>query len=257
MKPLNLKSKLNNKQPTIGSWLTLSNSSIAEIFSNAGFDWVLVDLEHSVISISDAGELIKVIELSGSSPLVRPTSLDANLIKRIMDAGAHGIIAPMVNSVEDAVLAVSATRYEPAGIRGVGLGRAHGYGTKFDEYFEWQKKSSIVIVQIEHIKAFEDLENILSVDGVDGFIIGPYDLSCSMGIPGEFDNPEFTKVLEEILETGMKIGCPAGIHIVEPDIKKLEKALNDGYKFIGYSVDFRILDNVVREGIDLFKSLKK
>jgi len=257
MRSTDLKNKLKNTEPSIGSWLTLSDPGIAEIFSNAGFDWVLVDLEHSMISMSDAGNLIRVIELAGSSPLVRPTSIDVNQIKRIMDAGAHGIIAPMVNSVEDALTAVSATRYEPHGTRGVGLGRAHGYGNNFNEYFAWQKKSPIVIAQIEHIKALDNLENILSVDGVDGFIIGPYDLSCSMGIPGQFDDPHFKKVLKEILETGIKINCPAGIHIVEPNLKELEKAINDGYNFIGYSVDIRILDDIVRKGTALFENLKK
>lgn len=257
MNELNLKKKLKNGDTTIGSWITLYSPSSAEIFSNAGFDWVLVDLEHSTISIAEAADLIRTIDLSGSTPLVRPTSINADQIKRVMDAGAHGIIVPMVNSAADAIDAVSATRYEPDGTRGVGLARAQGYGPKFSEYLEWQKKSPIVIVQIENIKAIDNLEEIFSISGVDGFIIGPYDLSCSMGIPGEFENEAFKKVLNKILETGKNMKCPAGIHIVEPNLDQLKSILDQGYTFIAYSVDIRILDDTSRKAISFFQDYNK
>ena len=132
-----LKNKLNNKQITIGSWITIGNTAVAEILAKAGFDWLVVDIEHSTISIDTVGDLIRVIDLAGVTPLVRLTSNDPNLIKRVMDAGAHGIIVPMVNSEKDAMDAVAATRYPPIGIRGVGLARAQGYGVSFTDYFEW------------------------------------------------------------------------------------------------------------------------
>ena len=132
-----LKNKLNNKQITIGSWITIGNTAVAEILAKAGFDWLVVDIEHSTISIDTVGDLIRVIDLAGVTPLVRLTSNDPNLIKRVMDAGAHGIIVPMVNSEKDAMDAVAATRSPPIGIRGVGLARAQGYGVSFTDYFEW------------------------------------------------------------------------------------------------------------------------
>ena len=177
---INSRSKIKEKVLTIGSWITIGHPAVAEIMANAGFDWLVIDLEHSVIGIEKAGELIRVIDLCGISPLVRVTSNNPDQIKRLMDSGAHGIIVPMVNSYEDAVKAVSATRYQPKGTRGVGLGRAQGYGTKFGEYFEWQKNGPIVIVQIEHIDAIKQIDKILTVPGVDGFLIGPYDISCSI-----------------------------------------------------------------------------
>jgi 2-dehydro-3-deoxyglucarate aldolase len=121
-----LKQRLRNKELTIGSWITLGNTSVAEILSNAGYDWLVVDLEHSTISLEQAGELIRTIELAGVSSLVRLTSNDGNQIKRVMDAGAEGIVVPMVNNVDDAKFAVAATRYPPLGSRGVGLARAQG-----------------------------------------------------------------------------------------------------------------------------------
>ena len=244
-----LKAKLKARELCLGTWITLGNSTIAEIFSRAGFDWVVVDLEHSTISIDQAGELIRTIELAGTSPLARLTSNDTNLIKRVMDAGAHGVVVPNVNTSEEASKAVAATRYAPLGHRGVGLARAQGYGPKFSDYLDWQKDGPIVIVQIEDKVALDHLESIFTTQGVDGFIIGPYDLSCSMGIPGEFERPEFLAAMKRILSTGLRLDCPPGVHVVEPDPVGLRQAISDGYRFIAYSVDIRMLDVAARAGV--------
>jgi 2-keto-3-deoxy-L-rhamnonate aldolase RhmA len=252
-----LKEKLRNKEVTLGSWITLGNTAIAEIMAKADFDWLVVDLEHSVISIDVAGELIRTIDLCGVAPLVRLTSNDPNQIKRVMDAGAHGIVVPMVNHPDEAALAVAATRYAPAGSRGVGLARAQGYGVNFNDYLQWQNDGPVVIVQIEHKDAIERLDDILAVPGVDGFIIGPYDLSCSMGIPGQFEQPEFIRAMTHIRETGKRLGCPTGIHIVEPDPQRLELSIQEGYTIIAYSVDIRMLDVSARQGISKLKTVLK
>ena len=252
-----LKNKLSNKELTLGSWLTLGSLAITEIMAKANFNWLVVDLEHSTISIDLAGDMIRIIDLCGVTPLVRLTSNDANQIKRVMDAGASGIVVPMINSANEARKAVKATRYSPNGTRGVGLARAQGYGVNFHEYLKWQVNEPVVIVQIEHIDAIEKLEEILTEPGVDGFIIGPYDLSCSMGLPGQFENDKFIKVIEFIRDTGKRLNCPAGLHIVEPDVKKLEKSIVEGFTFIAYSVDSRMLDVTARKGITTFKNLKK
>lgn len=241
-----LKNKLKSNVLTIGSWITLGHPSIAEILASAGYDWLVVDMEHTTISIEQAGELIRVIDLCGVAPLVRLTSNHPDQIKRVMDAGAHGIIVPMVSSVDDALRAVASTRYAPLGVRGVGLARAQKYGHGFSDYLQWQKDGPVVIVQIEHKDALDHLEAIISVPGVDGFIIGPYDLSCSMGMPGEFDHPEFKAAMSRILSTGLRMNCPAGLHIVEPDQSRLRQVITEGYRFIAYSVDIRMLDVAAR-----------
>ena len=248
-----LKEKLRQNKVTIGSWITLGHPSIAEILASAGYDWLVVDLEHTTISIEQAGELIRVIDLCGVAPLVRLTSNHPDQIKRIMDAGAHGIVVPMVNSAEDAARAVAATRYAPQGIRGVGLARAQKFGTGFNDYLQRQKDGLVVIVQIEHKDALNNLEAIFSVPGVDGFIIGPFDLSCSMGLPGEFDRPEFKAAMNQILTTGLRMNFPAGLHIVEPDPARLCQVIAEGYRFIAYSVDIRMLDVAARMGITTAK----
>ena len=252
---MSLKDRLNKKEIILGSRVSLGHPSIVEIFAKAGLDWVVIDLEHSVITISSAADLIRIIDLCGVAPLVRLTSNSPDQIKRVMDAGAHGIIVPMVKTEEEAEKAVAATRYEPQGNRGVGLARAQGYGPNFQEYLKWQENSPIVIVQIEHIDAIRNIESILNVDGVDGLIIGPYDLSASMGIPGQFDNAEFVQAVDQIKKSALKKKCVIGTHIVEPDHDHLKKAISDGFNFIAFSVDVRILDNAMRSAINEYREL--
>jgi 2-dehydro-3-deoxyglucarate aldolase len=202
-----LQKNIHNKV-TVGTWITLAHPSIAEIMAVSGFDWIAIDLEHSVITIREAEELIRVVNLSGVTSLVRLTSNDPNQIKRVMDAGSCGVIVPMVKSIDDVKQAVDAVKYPPYGKRSVGLARAQQYGRSFDEYLEWQKNQTIVIVQIEHIEAVNNLEAIFGVDGVDGYIIGPYDLSASLGIPGEFDNPIFLNAMERVKKVGTDVNTP-------------------------------------------------
>lgn len=249
------KSKLQNKKQLIGSWISIAHPAIAEIMANAGFDWLAIDLEHSVITIKEAEELIRVINLSGVTPLVRLTSNNSDQIKRVMDAGSHGIIVPMVNTEEEARIAVSATKYPPTGSRGVGLARAQKYGASFNNYLNWQKDNSVVIVQIEHIEAVNNLKGILSVEGVDGFIVGPYDLSGSMGVPGDFDNANFKNALKKIKKISEKSNVPGGIHVVEPNPKEISERLKEGYNFLAYSVDIRMLDVACRSGLEIINNV--
>lgn len=236
-----LKSKLKNNKLTIGSWLSLAHPSIAEIMLSAGFEWLTIDLEHSVISLEQAQDLIRTIDLSGKIPLVRVGENDQNLIKRVMDAGAHGVIVPMVNSKEDAEKAVNAVKYPPVGKRGVGLARAQGYGFDFERYKEWLNTESVVVVQIEHIKAIENLEEILAVPGVDGSIIGPYDLSGSLGWPGEFDRPKVQEAIDHYENVCRKMNKPMGIHVVQPDAAKAMQYIKKGYVFLAFGVDILYL----------------
>jgi len=249
-----LEKNIHNKV-TIGTWITLAHPSIAEIMAASGFDWIAVDLEHSVITIREAEELIRVINLSGVTSLVRLTSNDPNQIKRVMDAGSCGVIVPMVKSINDVKQAVAAVKYPPHGNRSVGLARAQDYGSSFQEYLEWQKNQSIVIIQIEHIEAVNNLEAIFGVDGVDGYIIGPYDLSASLGIPGEFDNSVFINAMDRVKKIASDMEMMGGIHIIEPEPEQLQKRIAEGYKFIAYSLDIRMIDVACREGLKITKKL--
>lgn len=253
MRHNDLVSSLCSNNLSIGSWITLAHPAIAEIMAKSGFDWLAVDLEHSVITIREAEELIRIIDLSGVVPLVRLSSNDPIQIKRVMDAGSYGVIVPMVNTKLDAMQAVEAVKYPPVGKRGVGLARAQGYGVSFDDYFAWQQKSAVVIVQIEHIDAVNNLESIFSCKGVDGFIIGPYDLTGSMGIPGQFDHPDFLSAMKKIRSVSRQMNMTGGIHVIEPEPAQLEQRVAEGYRFIAYSLDIRMLENACRKGLEHIK----
>lgn len=247
--PTSLKERIHSGQTTIGSWITLAHPAIAEIMARAGFDWLVVDLEHSVITIREAEELIRIIELCGVTPLVRVSANEPVQIKRVMDAGAHGVVVPMVNGQEDARRAVASVRYPPQGARGVGLARAQGYGTEFETYRTWLERESFVIVQVEHGCAVENLSSILEVDGVDGFLVGPYDLSGSLGIPGQFEHPSMQQALDRIAEVVAQTGTAAGYHVVEPRHELVVEKAKQGYRFIAYSLDTLLLGEACRQGL--------
>jgi 2-dehydro-3-deoxyglucarate aldolase len=251
-----LKTKLRNKELILGSWVTIGHTSVVEIMAKAGFDFLTVDMEHSSITLYQAAQLVQVIDLAGVSPLVRVGENNANLIKRVMDAGAHGVIVPLVNSKEDAQKAVESVKYPPIGKRGVGLTRAQGYGTNFENYKKWVEDESVVIVQIEHIEAVNNLEEIISVDGVDGFIIGPYDLSGSLGRPGEFDHPSVIEALEKVKRVALNSKISSGFHVVTSDESKVIEKLDEGYNFLAYSLDILFLGDRCREGVSKIKRMQ-
>jgi len=231
---------------SIGSWITIPHPSIAEIMARAGFDWLVIDMEHSPIGISEAEQIIRVINLCGLPALVRVGENNSNLIKRVMDSGASGVIVPMVNTKEQAKQAVEAVKYPPVGQRGVGLSRAQGYGMLFEEYQRWVEKESTVIVQIEHIQAVKNIDAILSIDGIDGFIVGPYDLSASLGIPGQFDHPDMLESLETIKSVINKGTKHSGFHVVTPDVDTALTKLQEGYSFLAFGVDFLFIGEMCR-----------
>lgn len=232
-----LVNRIRNCELTIGSWITMGNTSVAEIMSQAGFDWLTVDMEHSAITLHQAQQLIQVIELAGPVPLVRVGENSPSLIKRVMDAGAHGVIVPMVNSKEDSEAAVAAVKYPPVGKRGVGLARAQRYGFGFESYKEWETNESIIIAQIEHIHAIENLEDILITSGITGTIIGPYDLSASMGWPGEFKKKEVMEAIAQYEKTCRKMRKPMGFHVVQPDLESALQYQTNGYSFLAIGLD--------------------
>jgi len=246
---MSLKKALADNRVTTGSWITLGHPSIAEIMARAGFDWLVVDLEHSMTTLEQAAELIRTITLAGLPALVRLTSNHPDQIKRVMDAGASGIIVPMVTSADDARQALASMYYPPRGNRGVGLARAQGYGSDFSGYQEWLANEAVCIVQIEHIGAVENCEEILSLEGVDGYFLGPYDLSASMGLVGLTSHPDVVGAMNTVRETATRLGVPGGVHVVEPDRELLAETIGKGFTFNAYSLDTRMLDVMCRQGV--------
>ena len=249
-----LKSKLKNKELSIGSWLTIPHQSVVEILSTAGFEWLTIDMEHASISIETIMNLIGHIQGNGMQALVRVSKNEEVAVKRVLDAGADGVIVPMIRNKEDAKMAVNFVKYPPIGKRGVGLNRAQKYGTSFDSYKEWVKNEVVVIAQIEHIDAVNNLEEIFSVSGIDGIIVGPYDLSASMGYPGEYDREDVRLALLRIDEVAKKLDKPLGFHVIDSNHLKTIEKINQGYSFLAFSLDFFFLGDKARTEMKLLKS---
>ena len=225
--------------------------------ATAGFDWLAIDLEHSTIDLETTFTLIQVIDLAGCAPLVRLSANDPVQAKRVMDAGAWGVIVPSVQSAAEAKQAVDAVKYPPEGKRGVGLGRAHGYGPRFVEYVCENAEGSIVIPMIEQVEGVERVDEILDVAGVDGVFIGPYDLSASYGVAGELNHPLVTKAMARVLETARAKGKAAGIHVVHPPATQVADRLAEGFRLIAYGGDMLFVTPAAREAAGQLRKLRE
>jgi len=251
-----LKEALKRREMTIGSWLSWGFSPITEVMAKSGFDWLVIDMEHTAIDYGEMHQMIQTIDLAGCVPLVRVGDNDPLIIKRALDSGAAGVIIPMINTAEQARKAVSAAYYPPTGTRGVGLSRAQDYGMGFPEYRERSLNETIVIVQIEHVDGAANLEEILAVDGVDGFIVGPYDLSGSVNQPGNFDHPEVKAALEKIEAIMKNSDKPGGIHVVLSDHELLQTRIKAGYSFIAYGDDMVFFAEKVKSEAEFLRSVR-
>jgi len=220
----------------LGSWMQLPNASVAEIMGKAGYDWIVVDLEHGSFNIETLVNVNRAIELGGAAPFVRLPNIDPKTIKDSLEAGARGLIFPMVESLEQLENAINWSLYPPLGTRGVGYSRANLFGKQFDEYY--QNSSELVFVaQIEHINAVKNLGSILTAKHLDAIIVGPYDLSASMNLTAQFDHPEFKAAIESIKSQAVANNIPLGMHVVQPDSSELQSKIDEGYQFIAYSLD--------------------
>jgi 2-keto-3-deoxy-L-rhamnonate aldolase RhmA len=251
-----LKQKLVQSRVTIGSWLSWGFSPITEIMAKAGFEWLVIDLEHTAIDYSEAYQMIQTIDLAGCAPLVRVGDNDKLIIKRVLDSGAQGIVVPMINTAEEARRAVDAAYYPPRGTRGVGLSRAQSYGVDFHGYRQWALEETVIIAQIEHYLGVNNLEDILAVDGIDGFIIGPYDLSGSLGHPGKFDHPDVLDALQRVEQVMNISSKPGGYHVVQTNREELQFRMDQGYRFLAYGDDMVIFAEKLRAEGKYITSIK-
>ena len=228
---MTLKQKLKNNELTIGSWITIGHPNVVEIMSTAGFEWLCIDMEHTSIDLNTAHVLINTIQSNNMKSLVRVAKNEEVIIKKVLDMGADGIIVPMIKNKDEAKRAVDYAKYPPVGKRGVGLYRAQNYGIGFEEYKKWVNEELVIIAQIEHIEAVENIYEILEVDGIDGTIIGPYDLSGSMGIPGDYDKEEVKEAIKKVELACKKYNKPFGYHVIESRRSMYEDRFKSKYNF--------------------------
>lgn len=239
-----IRDRLRSDDYSIGSWIQIPHASVAEIMGQAGYDWVAVDMEHGAISVHQLPDIFRALELGGTLPLVRLAHGQPKDCKLALDAGAGGVIVPMVETAAQLTDVRNACRWPPAGTRGVGFSRANLFGKYFDAYRE-EAQAPLLVAMIEHVRAVEGLEEILSIEGLDAILIGPYDLSASMGMTAKFDAPEFIAVMERIRTLCIQHHIPCGVHVVMPDADALKQRISEGYRFIAYSIDAVFLNQTV------------
>ena len=231
-----LRSKLTNNEPSIGSWMQIPNSSIAEIMGNQNYDWVAVDLEHGSFSVESLPDIFRALELTNTIPLARLADCTKENCKTALDAGAAGVIAPMIKNKEELKDVIKYSCWPPSGKRGVGFSRANLFGKNFDKYIK-EANSPLIIAMIENAESIKNLKEILNVKGLDGILIGPYDLSASLGITGDFKNKKFKDHIDLIIKECKKNSIPFGFHQVSPSKKELKNLIKKGCTFIPFSID--------------------
>lgn len=227
---------------TVGTWLQLPSPDVAELMARAGYDWVAVDMEHGAFGRTGLPEIFRAIECGGAAPFARLPEATKTHIKSALEAGAQGLIFPMIESRAQLDAAINWSLYPShGGERGVGYCRANVFGKDFDAYMQGTSKELFLVAQIEHIRAVDNLDAILSHPRLDAIMVGPYDLSGSMGLTAQFEHPEFIAAMQRINDACKKHKAVMGLHIVQPDPAVLAARIAEGCRFIAYGIDATFL----------------
>jgi len=237
-----LKARIRAGKPSFGALLNFGDPLVAEMMAAAGYEWLMVDTEHGPIDLATLATMFATITRYPVAPLVRVPSLDVNEVKRVLDAGAWGVMAPMMKTRADAELLVSSCKYPPRGVRSLGSGRfAMSFKTDPQTYFQRANDEVMVIVQIEHADAITNIDAMLSVPGVDACYVGPNDLMASMGLAPSLEPPfpEFEEAMQRVLRTAKKYGVAAGIHCATP--ATVNRRIAEGWLMTGLGNDQSLL----------------
>lgn len=252
--PNKLTRALAAKDKQIGLWITLCSNMVAEVTASAGYDWVLVDMEHSPNDYQNVLSQLQVYAASDTTALVRVEWNDAVAVKRILDIGAPGVLFPMIQNVEEAKSAVAATRYPPNGIRGfAGSSRATKFG-RITDYVSQVENETTVLLQIETREALENAEEIAAVEGVHGIFFGPGDIAADIGKVGKPNDPEVWQLIKPVAQKLIAMGMPVGTLVL--DAAFASELFNEGFSFVACGTDSSLLANAsdrllaaVKEGI--------
>jgi len=242
-------------EATIGGWLSLANTHTAEVMANAGFDWLCVDLQHGLIDYGDLRHMLPAISTTEATPLVRVAANDPKDIMKVLDAGAMGVIVPLVNNRAEAAAAISACRYPPDGTRSFGPIRAALYGGR--GYAAEANGEIACIVMIETKEGIDNVEEIVTTPGLGGVYIGPSDLGLSLGLPplGDSDDPTHLATVDRILTTCKRHEVPVGIHTGGPDYTI--KRLAAGFDFVTLGADIGFMSRAVASELAAARGAQK
>lgn len=241
---------LLERKTLLGSWIQSSDPGMAEILADAGFTWLGIDMEHSGLDIPQLMQTLRGIHGRGAVPLARVRENDTLAIRQTLDVGVAGVIVPLIHSAADAKRAVAAAKYPPIGVRGFCYSRMNAWGRDFDSYAASANDKTSVIVMIESRAAVEDIDSILSVEGVDAVFIGPYDMSGSYGVPGQIHHPLVEDACLKVLEACRKHGKAAGLHVVKAGEQEIAGTVSAGYSFIALGADIVFLRKAALEALE-------
>ena len=230
---------LSAKQPWFGTWISSSSLVNLDAIREMGFRWFMIDTEHAPVNPETMAAMIAVLSQDGAAPFVRVGNVDQYLIKQALDAGARGILAPLVNTVALARATVSFAKYPPDGVRGAAAAAASRYGKELSSYLRSANAETVVGVQIETQEALDHVEEIAGVPGVDLLFVGPTDLTLSLGLGDDRTNPKVRTAMRKVVETAERHGKVAGTLVVSPEEKKA--AVEIGFRFISLASDVRFL----------------
>ena len=248
MKTNPVKRKLRAGEPSFGTWLSFGDLYATRVLARMGFDWLTLDIEHSAIDWSQATTIFGAIADAGCVPLGRVPKGNHDYIKRVLDAGAWGIVVPMVDTVEQAQIAIRACKYPPFGNRSLGGGM---HSINFDatqlEYFKHANDEILVILQTESPTGVKNAEEIYALPGVDAIFVGPVDLRAQMRAPDgtEATDEAFEEMLARVVAAGKKVGTPTGMHTMDP--KAAIQRAEQGMQFLAVGSDLRFMSHRAQE----------
>ena len=238
---LALKQKLRQRKRAFGAWVSYREPAIAETFAKVGFDFVAIDMEHTTISTDEAKHIITGVQAEGVACLPRPVSHNNDTIKPLLEVGADGLVIQMVNTPEEVETLVKLQKFPPLGARSYGVNRAHGYGLDFDKYVETWNESASIIIQVESITAVANIEKLIAFDEVDAVMVGPYDISGSLGVPGQTDHPSVKEASAKVVEACAKRGIGCCTQIADVSEHRVQEAFSNGFSVVILSSDLFIL----------------
>lgn len=246
-----MRNAIRRGEPVIGTWLQLPSPDVAEVIARMGYAWAAADLEHGSFTRAQLPDVFRALERWGTLPFARVAAADMTMIKAALDSGARGLVFPMIESRKQLDDAIAWSLYPggesfPGGRRGVGFSRANAFGMDFSAHVDGKNglgHDLVLVAQIEHVNALAELDEIFSHPRLDAFMIGPYDLSASMGLTGRFDHPEFLSALALIEQKAKAHDMIKGYHVVQPSEADLRAKIAQGYAFIAYGIDALFLQH--------------
>jgi 2-keto-3-deoxy-L-rhamnonate aldolase RhmA len=236
-----LKLKLRSRERLFGGWVSYGHPSITETFARAGFDFIAIDMEHSTISLEQAQRIIAASQGEGVPCLPRPVSHSNDWIKPLLESGADGMLIQMVNTPAELNALIDLCKYPPQGRRSFGVNRAQLYGFEFDEYVRSWNDTSSFVIQIESVEAVENIDALLERDEVDGVMIGPYDLSGSLGVPGQTTHPRVIEASRHVVEACLRHGRSCGTQVADATSEGVHDLFELGYTYAILGSDLFVL----------------